>query len=274
MKMSPHQQAQDALLNAAKLLLRPFVRLMIQYQLTFPRLRDLLKEVYVDVARSMITQDGEEPTDSRIYILTGVHRKDIKRLREQENEVLVDVPAGLSLGGAIVAQWMGNAKFLDKSGLPRPLERNGDSESPGFDWLVASVSKDVRPRAMLDELLRQNMVSVMDDKVVLNTSAFVPAEDMEKLCNYFGHNVHDHIGAAAHNIAQQGGPWLERSVYYGKLTEESVNELREMGRLQAESILTDINKKALVLRERDQNNPNAKHRFRLGCYWFEQDDQS
>ncbi len=265
-------KTRHTLIRALKGILRPLIRLMIQHQVTFPALRELLKEVYVEVANEIIQRDGEAANNSRIYILTGVHRKDIKRIFEQEPED--SPPADLSLGGAVIANWTAKREYLDGQGMPRALKKTGNDDEPGFEQLVASVSKDVRPRALLDEWLRQGLVSLQQDQVVLNERAFIPSEDFEKLCFYLERNIRDHLSTATHNLLKEGEPMLERSVYYGKLTAESVQQLRIHADEMAMNMLNEINQRAMQLRQADSNKENTDSRFTLGCYWHEQEKSS
>lgn len=273
MKKVTSEKMQGGLIKAVKLLLHPLVKLLIHHQVTFPQLRDLLKDIYIEAAGELIEGDGQEVNYSRIYILTGVHRKDIKRLREMELDQS-SAPANLSLGGALISRWTALPEYLTEDGLPRRLRKTGNEQEPGFDQLVTSVSKDIRPRAMLDEWIRQKIVSLEDDLVVLNQSAFVPAQNFEQLCYYLGHNLHDHIATTTDNLLRHGEPMLERSVYYAKLTPESVEKLHQAADVQAMKMLTDINKKAMSLHNKDKSSKQATCRFRLGCYWHQQEVKS
>jgi hypothetical protein len=273
MKKVTQPKTRHTLIRALKGILRPLVRLLIQHQITFPALRELLKEVYVEVANEIIQRDGEAANNSRIYILTGVHRKDIKRIFEQQPEDNAP-PADLSLGGAVIASWTAKGEYLDEQGMPRALKKSGNDDEPGFEQLVASVSKDVRPRALLDEWLRQGLIKLQQDQLVLNEKAFIPSEDFEKLCFYLERNIGDHLASATHNLLKEGEPMLERSVYYGKLTAESVQQLRKQADEMAMNMLSEINQQAMRLLQADSNKANTNSRFTLGCYWHEQEKSS
>ena len=71
------------LLKALDTLLRPLIKLLLSFQITYPQLINILKSIYVDVAESDFKVNGRRQSDSRITLLTGVHRKDVKRLREE-----------------------------------------------------------------------------------------------------------------------------------------------------------------------------------------------
>lgn len=273
MKKVTSQKMQGALIKAIKLLLHPLVKLLIHHHVTFPQLRELLKDIYIEAAGEIIEDDGQEVNYSRIYILTGVHRKDIKRLRETDID---QSPAStnLSLGGTLISRWTALPEYLTEDGLPRRLKKTGSGQEPGFEQLVTSVSKDIRPRAVLDEWIRQKIVSLEDDLLVLNESAFVPAQNFEQLCYYLGHNLHDHIATTTNNLLHHGEPMLERSVYYAKLTQESVEKLHQAANSQAMKMLADVNKKAMSLYNKDKTSKQATYRFRLGCYWHQQEVKS
>ena len=57
------------------------MRALIAQGVTAPALYRLLKRLYVEVAEREFRLDGERPTDSRISLLTGVHRRDVKAFR-------------------------------------------------------------------------------------------------------------------------------------------------------------------------------------------------
>ncbi len=268
MQTTTQDETPAALIRAVVWLCRPLVRLLIEKGIGYPQLRDLLKRLYVDVAEESFSLPDKPLTDSRIYILTGVHRKDIKRLRGAGEE---DLAAQAStLGAAIVSRWMGLPDYRDASGQPRCLPRTADNDQACFDRLVADVSKDVRPRAILDELLRQGVASVNEaGKVCLQQSAFVPTADFGEQVFFMGRNVHDHLAACTHNLLTPDTPMLERSVYFARLSDESVCQLRDLAEHRAAELLSAINEEALALQKRDENNPEADQRIRFGCYWFQ-----
>ena len=261
----------EALLSAVRRVLRPLVRLLISKGVTLPTLTGLLKEAYVEVAETHFPVNGKRLTDSRINLLTGVHRKDVKRLR-LERHVEKEIPQAVGLGAQIVSRWVSDPSTIDSEGQPIPLPRQGRSPSePSFDGLVESISKDVRPRAVLDEWLRLG-VATMDDenRIVLNKRAFVPEKGFDEKAFYFGRNIHDHLAATAHNLVGDGNPRLERSVHYGGLSESSVQALAEEAEKLGMDALLTLNRLARERVESDQGQDGADHRFNFGLYFFDE----
>ncbi|HYZ24166.1 MAG TPA: DUF6502 family protein, partial [Rhodopila sp.] len=101
------------LLAAVQRLLRPLVRLMMRNGLTFPVLADALRRLFVDVAATELLTDPRSRTDSRISLLTGVHRKEIRRLRGLSGGVQ-DVPEIVTMCSEIIARWLATPLFLDE----------------------------------------------------------------------------------------------------------------------------------------------------------------
>ena len=262
-----------ALLGALRRLLRPLVRVLIAHGVTFPALGRLLKEVYVEVAESDFPVPGRRQTDSRISLLTGVHRKDIKALREQRQGAASASPV-VSRNARMIAAWTGNPAYLDERGRPRALPRHGVPDGgPSFESLVESISKDIRARVVLDEWRRLDLVRIDENDLVhLNSEAFVPREDFEDLAFYFGRNLHDHIAASAHNLLGGTPPQLERAVYYDKLSPESVEALAALSREIGQQALLTINRKAFELAESDAGKAEATRRMSFGVYFHEDGD--
>ena len=269
MNTNGHNKTQAALVKAIKLLCRPLVRLLIEKGITFPQFRDLMKDLYVEVANQQFSLDNKKPSDSRIFVLTGVHRKDIKRLREQSESTSPIVTSSASLSGELVARWTSMPEYLDKRGKPAPLLKTKKENQPSFDQLVSSVSKDVRPKVILDEWLRLNVIRLKDDYIVLNQSAFVTNKEFTEMAYYLGHNVHDHMASCVNNILSDSEPMLERSVYYASLKASSVEKLRAIASKKGNELLQHLNKQAIKYYDADKDEEDANCRMRLGVYWYQ-----
>jgi hypothetical protein len=263
----------DGLQAALRRIFRPLVRLLIARAIPFPVASGLLRGTYVEVAAAEFQVAGKRQTDSRITLLTGVHRKDVKRLRA-EREPVVKPSRSLALGTQLVGRWMSVPPYLDAGGQPKPLPRVAGKKGASFEALVRSVNTDIRPRVVLDEWLRLGLVHVDDqDRIVLNVQGFVPAQNSEEMAYFFGRNVHDHVAAAAHNLLGDGAPFLERSMQCGRLSAESVAELDALARTRGVELLRELNARALELQERDAGKPDATRRVNVGIYAFNDDGE-
>lgn len=259
-----------ALIHAVRQVLYPLARLLLAKGVSYPQLAELMKAVFVEAAAKEFRIAGKAQTDSRISLLSGVHRKDVRRLRASPPDGGSVTARSVSLGAQLVAAWTGLRRFRDKQGRPLPLPRLA-SQGGGisFESLVERVSKDIRSRVVLDELVRLGVVH-MDgqDRAVLNVQAFVPRAGFDEKLHYFGHNLRDHAAAATHNVLGAGEPFLERSVHYDALSEESIRELAALSEKSGMEAVQGLNRRAIELEERDAARATGKHRFTFGIYFF------
>ena len=248
-------------------LLRPLVRLLVARGITFPALADLLRELYVNVAEHDFALPGKEQTDSRVSLLTGIHRKEVRRLRGAGAPVSV-VPGVVSRTSRIIARWLADPVFTDTGGRPLPLPRNAEGGAASFESLVAGVTRDVRPRAVLDEWLDRGLAVIdAQDRIVLAQAAYVPRGDgdAEPLLYYFGRNLHDHIAASVANIVGPAPRFLERAVHYDGLSADLAERLEARAREIAMAALSQANREAHAACATD---PGGDHRWNFGLYVY------
>jgi hypothetical protein len=265
--------APDALLRSLGRLLRPLVRLAIGNGITYPVLTDLLRDLFLDVALRDVLTDEKARTDSRVSLLTGIHRKEIRRQRSSA----VDhepTPEVVTLTSQIIARWLSAPPFVSPLGTPLALPRSAPAGEPSFDALVESVTKDVRPRAVLDEWASQDVVRLdADERVVLNVAAFIPRPGRDEQLFYFGRNLHDHIAAASANVSAPGkAPFMDRSVHYDALPEAAAVRLEALGREAANRLLLDINRTAMEIADAEPAGDGPTRRVNLGVYLYMEDE--
>ncbi|MGU3385356.1 DUF6502 family protein [Methylobacterium sp. D53M] len=248
-------------------LLRPLVRLLVARGITFPALTDLLRELYVNVAEYDFALAGKEQTDSRVSLLTGIHRKEVRRLRGAGAPVSA-VPAVVSRTSRIIARWIADPAFTDAQGQPLRLPRTAEGGASSFESLVAGVTRDLRPRAVLDEWLDRGLAFTdPQDRIVLAEAAYVPRGDGAEgpQLYYFGRNLHDHIAAAVANIFGDAPRFLERAVHYDGLSKDLATRLEARAREIAMEALQQANREAHAA---CQTDPGGTHRWNFGLYVY------
>jgi len=263
------QTPSSSLISAVRHLLRPLVKLLLTHSVTFPFLSNLLKSIYVEVATEEFRLQGKPQTDSRISLLSGVHRKDVKTLRPERIHEQT-IPPSVSLSAKLVKLWTSDPQRLDETGRHRPLPKlMSEGGGASFEGLVSSVSKDIRSRVILDEWLRTGVVNIdAEGRVCLNTEPAFKKNDFDEKAYYIGQNLHDHLCAASHNLDGQQPPLLESSVHCNKLTPGSIAELDALTNKLGLQLLDAVNKRAAELETRDADKPDAQQRMNFGIYFY------
>lgn len=265
---------QDRTLRALRRLLWPIVRLLIARGIQLPAVTAALKQIYVDVATTDFRIDDKSPTDSRVSVLTGVHRRDIRSIRK--DGMPSSAPSAMSLSATVIGRWLGDPTYTARSGQPKALHRLADEGSPSFEELFQGITRDVHPRTVLDDLIDQKLVDWDEDSdiVRLRGHAFVPAADGEDLMRFFEMNLHDHLAAAVANLLddKERGHFLERAVYYNRLLPESVDLIESDARKLGDQVLGELNSVALRHQKTDRDKAKATERFRFGVFFYRADD--
>jgi hypothetical protein len=258
-----------SLISAVRHMLRPLVKLLLMHSITYPFLSNLLKLIYVEVATDEFRLQGKPQTDSRISLLSGVHRKDVKILRPDGPQEQT-IPPSVSLSTKLVKLWTSDPQHLDDTGRHRPLPRlMSEGGGASFEGLVSSVSKDIRSRVILDEWLRTGIAKIdAEGRVCLNTEASSIESGFDEKAYYIGQNLHDHLCAATLNLQGQQPPLLESSIHCDKLTAESIAELDTLAKRLGMQVLDAVNKRALELEARDVDKPDAHQRMNFGIFFF------
>lgn len=254
--------------------LQPLARLMIDHGLQLPTLVELLKKALVEEAVGGFGLADKGSSDSRTALLTGVHRKDVKRLRET-SVTSTAADTLLPVATSVVARWISEPRFLNADRTPRALARtprHSVAGEPDFTRLVAEVSSDVGARAVLDELARLGVVHRRDDGcVALQSSAFVPREGLRESFHFLASSVSDHLSTAVHNLAPQrrGAPMLDQSAFSQDLSAEQAEQLQQQARRLWAEVLQEFLQTATVAEQRSQDNEGERHRVRFGVYFYD-----
>ena len=265
-----------ALKDALLALLRPLVRYLIGRGWTYPQLCELLKTAYVAEAEQHYGQGlpAAHVTDSRITLLTGIHRKDVKRLRGELSATASMPPLReeASLSVRVVSHWLGDPAYLDEQGRPLSLPFRAAGGAASFERLARELKADMRARSILDELLRTRVVSESAaGEVSLLRHGYVSALPEDKLA-FLGANVGDHLLSALYNLEHAETPFFERAVYYDALPAEDLQRVLPAMLGWSDELLRRTNDQLMPLdREGVAQPAQPLRRMRLGVYYYEEE---
>ncbi len=236
-------------------LLAPIARLLVARGVLFPEFVEAMKGQYLAAAHARARAEDHKATDSRLALLTGLQRRDIKRLKDTPEAR--PKPAALS---RLVSLWQTDPRF-SQQGVPLPLPRT--APEPSFDTLAREIRRDVHSRTLLDSLVDAGTVRVEGGIVTLEHRSYQPLAGSEDQIAYLAANAGDHLMAAVDNVLDQPRHF-ERAVHYERLTAEQVAELDAEYRKAQMEILQTLSQKAAAMKKQE----TGVHRFRAGGYTF------
>ncbi len=261
----------DDLLWAAAQILRPLVQRLLASGVPFGRLEARLRELFVEVADAEFALPDRRQTDSRVSLLTGINRKEVRRIRSAEEQ---SGPRSFTMNytTSVVSRWLTSPHACDRSGRPRPLPYQAE-RGPSFMKLAREVTADLAPRVLLDELVRSGAVELREGNlVVLKGDAYVPKVDTSEKLQILAEDPPELIDTILRNIFGEGPELLlQRKVYYDNLGSDAAKQIRAEMRREGERFLRRINR-LLARHDRDRNPKAAggeRYYASLGVYFFE-----
>lgn len=258
-----------ALGEAVRALLGPIARLALAQGLTCAAVEEILKEAFVEEAIKARPEQGSTRMVSRISVATGLNRREVTRLTQNRRAVRTLRPTAAS---EVFTRWMTDTRWCDGPGNPLSLPRHAqDDDSPSFESLAHSVTRDVHPRSILDELCRLGIAEFDDatDQVHLVRNAFVPSAGKAPMLGFLADNVGDHLNAAVSNVLSVQAPHFEQAVFADELSVESLTQVRAFILGQWKSLMHGAVPLLEKLIEEDHAQGRAQdQRIRIGLYSY------
>ena len=163
--------------KAYRRLLHPLIRILMRNGFSAPETQELVRQVFVDAATYGDAEGlGKNLSDGRIAVITGLTRKEVRRLRTGEG--LASIDTSLSRVQRLIAGWNQDPDFTGPYGLPLavPFDTMKEVGSPSFVELVRRHGGGMPAEAMLEELLRTGLaVQEGDSQMIRNTGrTYIP----------------------------------------------------------------------------------------------------
>ena len=247
-------------------IMQPLVSWLLRSGVGYAEFATELKPLFLEAALAEQRRIGGKQTDSALSLASGLHRKDVRTLTPeiQARRARGDADAGARLGkptppSEVVTRWLTRR-------LPRSLPFAGPTRS--FERLARSVSKDIHPRSVLQEMVRLGVAEEKDGMVTLRKQAFVPDAKRKEARELLAGSVADHLAAGVHNLTgDPGKTFLEQSVFADGLSRESAKQLETLANSLWRHVLEEMVKAAVPLCKQDEPS-GGNRRIRLGMFCF------
>ncbi|MCP1726337.1 hypothetical protein J2T60_000302 [Natronospira proteinivora] len=174
--------------KALAAMLRPLARMLLRNGVSYKAFAELAKRVFVETAREEFRIPGRKQSDSRVSVITGLSRKEVKRVQTEpprEGEGMLRL---YNRAARVIYGWVNDPDFQDGNGEPVRLQMESEAGELDFVRLVRRYSGDAPARAVLDELDRVHAVGRHDDGFLsLRIRSYAPPNEMDpKKLDYLG----------------------------------------------------------------------------------------
>ncbi len=245
-------------------LMEPLAVLAIARGVPFVTLEEQLKIAFVHAARTAHPNLPAHRLVSRISTATGINRREVTRITQTRSTTPAVRPSPAT---RIFTKWLAEPSFKTRKGELMSIPRQGPA--PSFEALAQSVTRDVHPRSLLDELCRLGLARVDGDMVSVIRDSFVPRSDSARMLGFLGGNVGDHLRAAVANILSGAPAHLEQAVFADELSQVSMDAFQQLMRSQWKALLEAAVPALQRLIDADRAaGHRADQRVRVGLYTY------
>ena len=264
---------QRRILNALLVALRPLARSLLRAGIGYREFAEISKSAFVDVATKDYGLRGRPTNISRVAVMTGLTRKEVKRLREKHesgDEIEIARPVPMAV---ILHRWYTEPDFLDSSGQPRALEF--DSGSGSFSDLVRRFGGDIPPGAMRTELKRISAIEENSDGALRVLKRNVSGREVnQRLADGLELLVYPAALALAHNtsVAEGEDTWVMRTAATSGVRTSDVPRLRRVASDRLSEFVESIDDlfAAYETLHDDEKNEDGEKALGVGVIYFEE----
>ncbi len=261
------ESSKTTTLKALRLLFRPVASILLRAGINWKELVEVCKATYVEVASEDFGIRGRPTNVSRVAILTGFSRREVKRLRDLLAEEEPTAFTRMNHATRVLSGWYSDDDFLDEGGAPRALAQSGSN--PSFETLCSRYSSDVPATTMLKELRHVGAVAADDDgRLVARTRYYMPQlTDPEQVLRS-GSVLEDAGATVAYNLHrdQQAQTRFERRATNTHIPRAAIGEFRSFVEKEGQTFLERVD--AWLTEHEDRDAKNVV-RLGLGAYWIE-----
>jgi hypothetical protein len=247
---------------------------LLRHGVAFSEFAEILKGVYVDVAAKDFALPDRKVSGSRIAILTGLTRKDVRRisgaLSHPEAAADSEGLGNLNRATRVLSGWHQDRDFTGPYSMPLELPFDGEVS---FSALARRYSGDMPARAMLEELIRVNAVEEVEGnqyRVVTRSYIAAPIEPVH--AQYIGDVIHDLAATIEHNFnpARTEPLRFERWVATDKLNPKAIVDFRALVKEHGQRFLEKLDN-WLSMNEVTEDGGGADTlRTRVGIFTYEE----
>ncbi|MCP3690445.1 MAG: hypothetical protein GY784_18745 [Gammaproteobacteria bacterium] len=193
---------QKTLKLALTSILKALVHSLLRNGMAYGEFDQIARKCYADVAFEHFAPEGKRQTVSYVAIITGLNRKEVKRMLELDSSQPDAEPRQYNRSIRVIGGWLNDPDFLRVDGLPKDLAYDGDRS---FSSLVRNYSGDMPVAAMHKALTKSGNICMTDDNHVrLLKHAYLPSDDPVEHINILGVDTAQLIDTINHNLTASG----------------------------------------------------------------------
>jgi hypothetical protein len=189
---------QKTLIETLRKILSALIRTLLRNGMAYGEFDQIARKCFVDVAYRDFSSAQKKQTVSNVAILTGLNRKEVKKMHELEADQSASSSKQYNRSIRVIGGWINDTEFLRADGSPKDLDIEGEQS---FSSLVRKYSGDMPVAAMQKALTKSaNIAITADNQVRLLSHAYLPSDDPVEKLSILGTDTQQLIETINHNI--------------------------------------------------------------------------
>ncbi|MGI9329708.1 MAG: DUF6502 family protein [Gammaproteobacteria bacterium] len=264
MKSSKHR-----LKAAIMSLMRSVARFLLRSGVGYQEFALIAKKAFVDTAVEGYGVRGRPTNISRVALLTGLTRKEVRNMRDLVIDPAMEKSDSRSLPAEVLHLWYTSRAYLNEDGKPIDLPFSGPC--PSFETLVRDCARDIPHGAVRAELRRINAVGEGSNGYlrVLKREA-IPLEPDEKLIEGLETGLIPLARTLAHNVEEISASRFQRAVTVPFISAESFGPVEEQIEKKLVLMTEDLDN-FLVRFEADEKEDGRLSGVGIGVYYYREE---
>jgi len=268
-------KTKQRVLDAFLLVMRPVVRILLRYGIGYREFAEVTKTAFVDVASADFGLRGRPTNISRVAVMTGLTRKEIKRLRDKIAEGDSSISVKTTPLSDVLHHWHAQPEFTDSTGSPLKLPFSGGQQS--FTDLVKRFGGDIPAGAMRTEMKRVGVIAEDDEgRLRVTDRTFKSASDDENLLTILVHGVYAQLSNVCHNFdpGRVDATWPNRIAYTRSLRKSDTKQLRRVTKDRIVDFAESMDDVFMAYESLQESDQDVSKAVAIGIYYFEETDEN
>lgn len=259
----------STVLAAFRMIFRPVARILLRAGVNWRELAEIGKATYVEMATEDYGVRGRPTNVSKVAILTGFTRREVKRLRDLLDAETPETFERMNRGTRVLSGWHQDDNYVNTDGKPVSLPATGPT--PSFESLCARYSGDVPSTTILKELKHVGAVEEdADGRLIAKTRYYMPVHmDPEKVLSS-GSVLEDMGSTVAYNLHrdEDDPSRFERRATNTRISRGAIPAFRNFIEKEGQDFLEKVDQWLTEHEEVEDDGPDNA-RIGIGAYWIE-----
>jgi hypothetical protein len=261
---------QETLRNTLRNILRALIRTLLRNGMSYGEFDQIARKCFVDVAFDDFTTAKKKQTISNVAILTGLNRKEVKKMHELDIDQAEISSKQYNRIIRVLGGWINDPAYLRKDGNPRDLDYEG---AGSFSELVKNYSGDMPVAAMQKALLASSNIKFSDDNQVrLLSRAYLPSDDPVEKLAILGSDTRQLIETIDYNLtAPEEALRFQRKASNPRVALASIPAIKQFLRRKGQAFLEELDL-YLTQHEADDNDDSSTE-LSIGLFYHQSEDE-